>query len=333
MPVKFKDYYLALGVSRNATQKEVQRAFRRLARLYHPDINRRPGAETRFKEINEAYEVLRDRIKRRRYDALGAGWRAGQDFSPPPSWNRSQQNYDRQNRKPDFEKETSSRRRGFSDFFHALFGAGFSRFRNSNNVGDKNGSSVDSQRGPDVEADLEINLEEAYCGAKKGLELYVQESDEQGRVTVHRKRYEMKIPPGTRSGTRIRLRGQGGKGSGNGQDGDLYIRVRLAEHPVFKVKGYDLESEVPVTPWEAALGAQIQIPTMDEAVTVCLPAGTYSEKTLNLKGKGLIKKSGARGDLFAKIKIVVPLKLTPEERRAYIELARISRHNPRNEKK
>ncbi|RJP35501.1 MAG: J domain-containing protein [Candidatus Omnitrophota bacterium] len=332
MPLKFKDYYKTLGITRRADREEIRKAFRRLARLYHPDINKRPGAEQMFKEINEAYEVLRDAEKRKQYDALGANWRAGQDFSPPPGWKQRRPDFEPREKKEEFEPESGKRRWGFSDFFHTLFDAGLGRFRNANDNGEMHREYVKSQRGPDVEAELEISLEEAYHGAKKSLELYMQETEPSGRVFVHRKRYEMKIPPGTRSGTRIRLRGQGGKGTGQGLAGDLYIRVRLAPHPVFKVREYDLESEIPVTPWEAVLGAQIQVPTMDEPVTVRLPAGTFSGKILSLKGKGLMKKRGGRGDLFAHIKIVVPLCLTPEERRLYMELARICRHNPRKEK-
>ncbi len=331
MSVKFKDYYRTLGIRRNATRDEIRKAFRRMARLYHPDINRRPAAEVMFKEINEAYEVLRDTEKRKKYDALGVNWRAGQDFSPPPNWNRSPGGFGRTEKKETFERDTK-RRWGFSEFFHTLFGAGLGRFKNTNHNSEAF-HAEETQRGPDVEADLEITLEEAYLGAKKSLELYVQESGPDGRTIVQRKRYEMKIPPGTRTGTRIRLRGQGGKGTGNGRAGDLYIRVRLAQDQNFQVNNFDLESEIPVTPWEAALGAQIEVPTMDEPVTLRLPAGTYSGKILNLKGKGLLKKNGSRGDLFVKIKIVVPVCLSSEERRLYRELSRVSKHNPRNEKK
>lgn len=337
MAVKYKDYYEILGVDRGADQDEIQKAFRKLARKYHPDVNQDAGDGEKFKEISEAYEVLRDPEKRKRYDSLGPDWRAGQDFRPPPGWENVHFEF-RQGPGGGFGFSGSGFDSafgpgGFSDFFEAIFGGrgGSDPFgelrreagRTGRGRGGHSGYAGFAGRGHDAETELEIPLEDAYHGAVKTIQLQTDGGT--------RKSLEVKIPPGTRDGTRIRLGGQGAPGVGGGTSGDLYIRVRLAPHPVFKVKdGYDLEADLKVAPWEAALGAEIKAPTLDGPVTVRLPAGTGSGKRMRLRDKGLPKKGGGRGDLYLRVMIVVPNRPGGEERRAYEELARVSQFNPRS---
>lgn len=328
MPVKYKDYYETLGVSREATQDEIQKAFRKLARKYHPDVNKEPGAEDKFKELNEAYEVLRDPEKRNKYDTLGANWQAGQEFQPPPGWDNGSFTFEQ--RPGGYEFRSFGSGSGFSEFFETLFGGGgpFGGF------GDR-GSDFSSyqefrprtraSRGNDAEVELEISLEDAYHGATKPVDLLVNETDEMGRVASKQKHYDVKIPAGTRNGTRIRLSGQGGSGVGGGQAGDLFLRIKISPHPVYIVKDSDLETNVNIAPWEAALGAEISVPTLDGSVKMRLPAGTSSGKRLRLRGKGLPQKGGTRGDQYARILITVPKHLTDEERQAYEHLAEVSK--------
>ncbi|MGI6456147.1 MAG: DnaJ C-terminal domain-containing protein [bacterium] len=333
MTVKYKDYYEILGVKRDASQEEIKKAFRTLARQYHPDSTKKPDAEEKFKEINEAYEVLKDPEKRKRYDALGANWHTGQDFQPPPGWENVQFDFRGGPGGQSFEFHTFGSPGGFSDFFEMLFGGG-GPFGNRFNAGFDDLSDLHRQRGyrsqttaqkgHDAEAEVEITLEEAYHGASKSITFMVQETDSNGYVTSTPKHYDIKIPAGTREGTRIRLSGQGGQGIYGGSAGDLYIKVKLVPHPLYKVDGSDLETQVHVEPWQAALGSHIQIQTLDGPVTTRLPAGTSSGKRLRLRGKGLPKKGGTRGDLYARIQITVPKNLTDEQRRVYEELKRIS---------
>jgi len=327
MSVQYKDYYETLGVKRDATTEEIQKAFRKLARKYHPDVNKNPDAEDRFKEINEANEVLRDPEKRKRYDALGSNWKTGQEFTPPPGWDHIFEFGGTGGR--GFEFSSFGGKGGFSDFFETLFGGGFTPFSAMRDVTGNPASHTTAARGEDMEAELEISLEDAYHGTVKSVEMQVQEMDPHGGMNTQVKRLEIKIPPGAKEGTRIRLSGQGSRGEGKA--GDLYIRVRLAPHPLFKVHEYDLETDIPVTPWETALGARIGVPTLDGPVQMRLPAGTSSGKRLRLQGKGLPKKGGDRGDEYVRIRIVVPKKLTEEEKRVYEELSRVSRHQPRKE--
>ena len=333
MAVKFQDYYETLGVPRTATQQEIHRAYRQLARKFHPDVNKSKGAEEKFKQVGEAYEVLRDAEKRRRYDALGANWRAGQDFTPPPGWEGVHFEF-----RPgqggaegfDFGQFGGG---DFSDFFKTLFGsvgglggagfedAGFGARGRRGATAPGGGWTLPSE---DMEAELTISLEDAYRGAKKSVSLEVGEPDSNGRVRLATRNYEVTIPPGTTDGARIRLAGQGSKGAGSSQAGDLYLRVHIAPHPVFRLTDHDIEVDVPVTPWEAALGAKIEVPTLDGAVTMTLPAGTQSGQRMRLREKGLPKRRGSRGDQYAVIQIAVPKDLNPKERELFEELARIS---------
>lgn len=314
MAVKYKDYYDVLGVPRTASQEEIQKKYRRLARQYHPDVNKNQGAEEKLKEINEAYEVLKDPDKRKRYDTLGANWRAGQDFNPPPGW---------ENVRVDFGQ--AGRGGGFSDFFESLFGRGAHGF----DFGGFGAAQADAV-GQDQEAEIVVALEEAYRGATKSFALESTEPDGAG-VRRAPRNYRVKIPPGIAEGAKIRLGGQGGRGSGRARAGDLYLRVRIAPHPVFKPQGHDLETEVWVTPWEAALGAKVAAPTLDGPVSITLPAGTQSGQRLRLRGKGLRKRGeNERGDLYARIQIAVPKALSETERQLFEELARQSPFKPRS---
>jgi len=335
--VKFQDYYEILGVPRTATQREIQRAYRKLARQYHPDVNKAKGAEEKFKQINEAHEALRDPDKRRRYDALGANWRMGQDFSPPPGWENihfefhpgtgGTQGFDFRNLGADGAD--------FSDFFRTLFGGGLGGGGFGGFPGGGMGPSARPAGdwpvpGRDIEADVTISLEDAYRGAKKSVSFEVGEPDGQGRVRRTTKTYEVTIPAGISNGGRIRLAGQGAKGMGGSGAGDLYLRIHIAPHPIFRTHEHDLEVDIAIAPWEAALGAKVEVPTLDGAVTMTLPAGTQSGQRMRLRGKGLPKRGGTRGDLYAIIQIAVPRNLSPQERELFEQLSRASSFNPRS---
>jgi curved DNA-binding protein len=307
MPIAFQDYYEALEVSRDASQDEIRQAYRRLARKYHPDINKEAGAEDRFKEVSEAYEVLRDPEKRERYNRLGANWRAGQDVSGADGFDEA---FRTGNGFRDVRVEFGDDR--FSDFFEGLFGrrggaggarAGFDRF---------------SMRGGDHEAVLELGLEEAASGGKRWLSLG-------GGRSV-----EVDIPRGVRDGQRIRVPGAGGPGVGGGPPGELFLRIRLKPHRRFRVEGADLYVDLPVSPWEAALGADVPVPTLDGKARVKVPAGSSSGRKLRLRGQGLPGSPGAQaGDLYAVVTVNVPKKLSRKERELFERLAAVSKFNPR----
>jgi curved DNA-binding protein len=307
MAVGYQDYYEALGVPRDASNEDIRRAYRQLAREYHPDVNKEPGAEDRFKEISEAYEVLRDPEKRERYDRLGSNWRAGQDVSSSPGFeeyfrDRDQGGY--QDVRVDFGDGAD-----FSELFEGLFGA---RGRGGGGGGGRRRRGGFSQRGGDREAVLELDLEEAARGGRRRLTLG------DGRE------YEVDIPPGVRDGQTIRLPGEGGQGVGGGPPGDLLLRVRLRPHPRFRFRGDDLEVDVPVAPWEAALGAQVEVPTLDGTAKVKVPSGSSCGRRLRLRGAGL-----GGSDLYAVVKIVVPKKLSKRERELFQQLADTSKFDPR----
>jgi curved DNA-binding protein len=342
MAVKYRDYYEILGVSREASDKEIHRAFRKLARKYHPDVNPSdPKAEEKFKEINEAYEALRDPEKRKRYDALGAYWKTGQDFTPPPGWEGIQFDFGDMGRAQEaFSGGFGEDAGGFSDFFNALFG-GMRGFRTAT------GPQTFSMRGHDMEAEMTIALEEAFHGAKKNISLQRQEvcSTCNGSgmsamrpcplcrgtgVTGAVQSYEVRIPPGIKDGGRIRLAGQGGAGSGGGPAGDLFIRVHIAPHPIFKLNGHDISLTLHLTPWEAALGTKVEVPTLEgSTVTLAIPPGTQSGQKLRMRGMGLPKRKGENGDQYVEIRIMVPRELTQRERELFMELSRVSRFSPR----
>ena len=335
MAVKFKDYYEVLGVPRTATENDIRKEYRKLARKHHPDVN--PGdksAEERFKEINEAYEVLSDAEKRKRYDQLGANWKAGADFTPPPGGG---------NGRVDFSGGFgdifggNGGASGFSDFFESMFGRGRSA----------RGGAGFRTSGQDIEAEIPLTLEEAHRGGTRNISLEVTEpcpeckgtGRKDGKVcpTCHGagiisrpKSFEVTIPPGVREGSVIRLAGQGEPGANGASPGDLYLRVRIKPHRLFEVAGEDdVQIELPVAPWEAALGAKVSVPTLDGAVEMTIPPGTQGGARLRLRNQGLNKRSGRRGDQYVKIRIVIPPRLTAKEKELFEKLAAESRFNPR----
>lgn len=329
MSVKFKDYYEILGVPRNASDEDIKKAYRKLARKYHPDVNKSPGAEARFKEVGEANEVLSDPQKRARYDQLGANWQAGQDFRPPPGYGNM--HYEFRGAPGGARGFNPQDMGGFSDFFEAIFGQQFTGGRpGQRSAMWEPGEEESFPGGGDQEVSITISLEEAYHGATKSIRLQSNEPDARGRMQTQTKTYQVKIPAGISEGSRIRLAGQGARGPGNGPAGDLYMKVQIAPHPTFKVNGHDLELELPITPWEAALGAKVNIPTMEGSASVAIAAGTESGQRLRLRGKGLRQGKGLEpGDLLVSLKIVVPKRMSSRERELFEELAKVSSFNPR----
>ncbi len=320
MAVKFQDYYQLLGVSRNATAEEIQRAYRKLARQYHPDVNKSPEAADKFKQISEAYEVLKDPEKRKKYDALGANWKQGQEFRPPPEWQQFQ--FGQRGGTGGFQFSPE----GFSDFFEMFFGGtrrrgGGFEFDFDTDTSEPFGFQRQRTRRPretEAETAITIGLEEAFHGATRAVSLQTPE----GVRTLN-----VRIPPGVTDGSRIRLRGQGVHG------GDLLLRISIAPHPQFEVAGHDLTTEVRISPWEAALGAKVPVKTLEGMLTVTIPPGTSSGARLRLAGRGMPKrgKETGRGDLFVRTRIVVPKTLSPKERELYEKMKAESEFNPRPE--
>jgi curved DNA-binding protein len=325
MPVAFRDYYEVLGVPREASEDDIRSAYRKLARKYHPDVNKDPDAEDRFKEVSEAYEVLRDPEKRERYDRLGANWKAGQDVSGASGFGGfTGGNGDYGDFRGDFGDVRVEFGGGeFSDFFEGLFGGGrggrgtSGRARRSAGFGGFEGFST---RGSDQEAELELSLEEAAKGGRRKISLG------QGRD------YEVNIPAGVRDGQRIRLAGEGGRGMSGGPSGDLFLRVRIKSHPRFRLEGRDIYVDLPVAPWEGVLGATVEVPTLDGSTQVKVPAGSSTGRKLRLRGQGMPAPRGSAGDLYAVLKVEVPKKPTPEERELFERLAEVSKFNPRRKR-
>jgi curved DNA-binding protein len=311
MAVAYQDYYDALGVPRDASEQDIRRAYRKLAREYHPDVNKDPDAEDRFKQVSEAYEVLRDADKRARYDRLGENWRAGQDVSGAGGFEEAFRSGDGFG---DVRVEFGGG--DFSDFFESFFGRRErGRGRGGGQASGFQGFS--SLRGSDHEATLELTLEEAATGGKRRISL-----DGGGD-------FEVDIPRGVRDGQRIRLAGQGGAGVGEGPAGDLFLRIRVKPHPRFRVKGSDLFLDLPIAPWEAALGAEVPVQTLSGTARVRVPAGSSTGRRLRLRGEGLPSTNGSAGDLYAVLTVHVPKRLKSEERELFERLAEISKFDPR----
>jgi len=334
MAVKFQDYYEVLGVPRTATADDIKKAYRKLARKYHPDVN--PGdqsAEEKFKQVGEAYEVLSDPEKRKRYDQLGEHWKGGADFTPPPGWEGGRVEFG------DFSDLFGAERStgGFSDFFETLFGS---------RRGRRSGAGF-AMRGQDVEAAIELSLEEAHHGTTRTITLQttavcptcngsgVRENQPcatcRGAGVVTRpKTLDVTIPAGVRHGSVMRLAGQGEAGTGNAPAGDLLLHVQLRPHPLFHVlEEGDVEIELPVAPWEAALGAKVRIPTIEGSVDMMVPAGTQGGQRLRLRGQGVQRRGSGRGDQYVRLKLVNPPSLTASERALFEQLAAASHFNPR----
>jgi curved DNA-binding protein len=291
--VKFRDYYQVLGVPRTATADEIKRAYRQLARKHHPDLQpaaERARAAERFKEINEANEVLSDPAKRARYDALGAGWKSGMDFTPPPGTEGSAA------ASPEWEAVGD-----VSDFFASLFGRARGR--------DGGGVRI-AFPGSDIEASLPVTLDELLRSGRRRIDLPGGRS------------LDVEIPAGARDGTVLRLAGQGEPGVGGGPPGDLFLHLQLVPHPRYRVAGDDLEMDLSLWPWQAVLGADVRIDTPDGPVTLTVPPGTQTGRRLRLRGRGLPRASGGRGDLYAVVRIEVPPHPSAAERQAYEALRR-----------
>jgi curved DNA-binding protein len=306
MTVKYKDYYEILGVARGASPEEIHKQYRKLARKYHPDVNKTKGAEDRFKELGEAYEVLKDDKKRKLYDRLGSDWKAGQEFRPPPDWDNVNIRF-----------EGGEGFDEFSEFFQFIFGD-FGGSGGLRSAAFRNGFR---RKGRDQEVEIEISLEDAAHGASRRL---VIEEPGHGR-----KQYDVNIPRGVTEGSRIRLAGQGEAGQGGAGAGDLYLRVRIASHPRFRLKGRDLTATLDLAPWEAALGADIEVDTLEGNVNLKVPEGTRSGRTLRLRGKGIPGRNGKCGDLLVTVRIVVPEKTSDRDRELYEQLAKSSSFRPR----
>jgi DnaJ-class molecular chaperone len=334
MPVKFKDYYEVLGVKRGATDQQIRQAYRKLARKYHPDVN--PGdrvAEDKFKELNEANEVLSDPEKRKRYDQLGANWKNGAEFTPPPGWGSTNVQFD------DLGSIFSGG--GFSDFFETLFGG-----MRAEPQGDQRKRSGRSRagRGQDAEAEMEISLEDAHnggrhritlqgsrtcptCGGKGTTSGLVCSTCRGAGQVMNPKTIDVNIPPAAREGSVIKVGKQGQPGAN--EPGDLFIRLKIKPHPIFTVTGDDITAEVPIAPWEAVLGATIEVPTIDGKAEMKIPPGAQGGQRLRLRGQGLNKRAGGRGDQYLKLKIVVPTHTTDREKQLLRDLSEASRFNPR----
>ncbi|MFZ5759593.1 MAG: DnaJ C-terminal domain-containing protein [Thermodesulfobacteriota bacterium] len=311
--MEFKDYYKTLGVEKTASPDEIKRAYRKLARKFHPDISKDPEAEKRFKEIGEAYEVLKDPEKRAAYDKVGSGWQEGQEFRPPPGW-QSEFSFSTGG---DFGAGESA----FSDFFEQLFGRG---------TGARTFTGLREPlrgRGEDQHARLAIDLEDSYHGAVRTITLSSAAMDGSGHLNVRPETLQVRIPKGITEGQLIRLAEQGGIGLGGGGRGDLYIEIRFNPHPLFQVNKRDVTLELPITPWEAALGATVTVPTLGGRVEMKLPPGSQSGQKLRLKHKGLPGR--IPGDQFIILKVVVPKPTTEAERELYRQMAVAMPFNPR----
>jgi DnaJ-class molecular chaperone len=335
MAVKFRDYYEVLSIPRTATAEEIKKRYRKLARQHHPDVN--PGdrtAEERFKELNEAYEVLSDPEKRRRYDQLGPNWKAGADFTPPPGWEGAGVDLG-----DIFGSEHGAG--GFSDFFEAIFGG-------QRRAKARRGGAGFAVRGSDIEAEMSLTLEEAHQCVTRRITLEADETCSdcngsgskankvcnscQGTGSIHRPRaLEVVVPAGVRDGSVIRLAGQGGSGANGAPPGDLYLRVGLEPHRLFSVIGNDdVQIQLPITPWEAVLGAKVKVPTLDGPVEMTIPEAAQGGQRLRLRGQGLKRRHGGRGDQYVELKIVVPPKLSAKEKEMFEKLTAESQFNARD---
>jgi len=312
--MEFKDYYKTMGVAKDATQDEIKRAYRKLARKYHPDVSSEKDAEKHFKEVGEAYEVLKDPEKRAAYDELGHQFKAGQDFRPPPGWDSG------------FEYSESGRGRaedfGFSDFFESIYGR--QQRPGGRQAGGRQGIHI---RGEDHHAKVMIDIEDSYNGATRPITLRVPELTPDGHVETRNRTLNVRVPKGIRAGQQIRLAGQGGMGIGKGGNGDLFLEVQFQPHPRFRVEESDIYLDLPVAPWEAALGAKVKVSSPGGELDLKVPPQSQTGKKLRLKGRGLPGKTP--GDFYVVLKIVNPPVTTEEDREAWRTLQKKFAFNPR----
>lgn len=317
--MEYKDYYAIMGVDRKATSDEIKKAYRKLARKYHPDVSKEPGAEAKFKDLGEAYEVLKDPQKRANYDELGTRWHAGQEFRPPPGWHGRQQ--------ADFDFSgggfTEVDPSEFSDFFASLFGRGAAGgFR-----GQRAHQRTHAFRGEDIHSKIQISLEDAYQGTSRAIQLSMPEVAADGSVQTKLKTLNVKIPAGVTQGQKIRLSGQGSPGTGGAPNGDIYLEIEFQKNPLFHVDGSDIYLTLPIAPWEAALGATIAVPTLGGKVELKIPAGSQTGQKLRLKGRGLPAKPP--GDQYVVLQVVVPKAETAATKELYQKMAEQMSFNPR----
>jgi len=313
--MEFKDYYEIIGVKRDATQQEIKRAYRKLARKYHPDVSKEADAEQKFKELGEAYEVLKDPEKRAAYDQFGANYKNGQDFNPPPDWDAG------------FEFSgggyTAGDASAFSDFFESLFGQQF-RGGYSSHAG---GAHYRSRQGEDHHAKILIDLEDAFTGASRSISLQAPELDQQGHVVTRTRTLNVNIPRGVKQGQLIRLAGQGSPSMSGGKAGDLYLEINFKPHPFYHVEGKDIYLDLPVAIWEAALGATVKAPTPLGAVDLKIPAGSTAGRKMRLKGRGIPAKTP--GDLYVVLQLALPPANTEKARELYRKMEKELAFNPR----
>ena len=309
--MEYQDYYKILGVERGASPEEIKQAYRKLARKYHPDVSKEVDAERRFKEIGEAYAVLKDAEKKAAYDQMGSNWSQGQGFTPPPNWDSG------------YEFRGDGASQDHSEFFDSIFGQRASR-------GDARGEARNTQfniPGEDHHAKIEIELRDTYLGAQRNIGLKMPTINQDGRMTMQERILEVKIPEGIRNGQHLRLTGQGSPGFGSGKAGDLYLEIIIQADPIFKVDGKDVSVDLPLAPWEAALGTTVTLPLPSGKVELNVPANTIAGKKLRLKGKGIPGKDP--GDLYAVIRLVTPAANSDAEKEAYKTMSQVFTFNPR----
>lgn len=314
--MEYKDYYKVMGVTKDATQDEIKRSYRKLARKYHPDVSKEKDAEAHFKEVGEAYEVLKDPEKRAAYDQLGANWKAGQEgFHPPPDWDSGFEFHG-----GGFTGNTADASQ-FSDFFESLFGQRSSGFHGNN-------QRYYSARGENSHAKVYIDIEDSYHGASRSLNLRSTVLDKEGHPQIKVRTLNIKIPKGVKEGQNIRLQGQGSPGFGGGQAGDLFLEIGFNPHSIYKVDGRDVSLELPISPWEAALGSKIQVSTPTGKVDLKIPPCVSSGKKMRLKGRGIPGKTA--GDFYILLEIKLPETLTDKQRSLFEALQKESKNfNPR----
>lgn len=314
--MKYKDYYATLGVKRDAAPEEIKRAYRKLAKKYHPDVSKEKDAEEKFKDVQVAYDTLSDAEKRAAYDQLGE-YRPGEDFRPPPGWERNFR----------FEQGNVDDFADLADLFAHFGGGAFGGRGPRRRAGGFGGGFA--MAGQDYEVTAHLTLEELYRGAEVALDVSVPEMTPDGAVRRVPKTVRVRVPKGATDGQRLRVPGKGGPGAGGGPAGDLYLNIALHPHPLYRVSGHDLYLDLPVTPWEAVLGGEVEVPTLDARVQVAVRPGSRAGQKLRLAGKGLPKPREGHGDLYCVLQVVTPSVLSEREKALYEELAKASSFNPR----